>query len=111
MVFSGFLHKKTDRHYITELLLKVALSTINLTLKFYLKVRQPNNINKKRTEIKKKYLPHGFRPDIFDVSFEGLNIIITDHPPGLVPGEMYSIQHYGITFVSDLRQVGGFLYQ
>ena len=26
-----------------------------------------------------------------------------------VYGEVYSIQHYVITFVSDLRQVGGFL--
>jgi hypothetical protein len=26
-----------------------------------------------------------------------------------VHGEVYSIQHYLITFVSDLRQVGGFL--
>jgi hypothetical protein len=24
-------------------------------------------------------------------------------------GEVYSIQHYGVKFVSDLRQVGGFL--
>ena len=27
----------------------------------------------------------------------------------LVHGEVYSIQHYVIKFVSDLRQVGGFL--
>ena len=27
----------------------------------------------------------------------------------IVHGEMYSIQHYVIKFVSDLRQVGGFL--
>jgi hypothetical protein len=27
----------------------------------------------------------------------------------LVYGEMYSVQHYVIKFVSDLRQVGGFL--
>jgi len=27
----------------------------------------------------------------------------------LAHGEMYSIQHYVIKFVSDLRQVGGFL--
>ena len=26
-----------------------------------------------------------------------------------VHGEVYSIQHYEITFVSDLRQLGGFL--
>jgi hypothetical protein len=29
----------------------------------------------------------------------------------LARGEVYSIQHYVITFVSDLRQVGGFLHQ
>ena len=28
-----------------------------------------------------------------------------------VHGEVYSIQHYVIKFVSDLRQVGGFLHQ
>jgi hypothetical protein len=28
-----------------------------------------------------------------------------------VHGEMYSTQHYVIKFVSDLRQVGGFLHQ
>jgi hypothetical protein len=27
----------------------------------------------------------------------------------LVPGKVYSVQHYMIKFVSDLRQVGGFL--
>ena len=27
-----------------------------------------------------------------------------------VHGEVYSIQHYGIKFVSDLRQVDGFLW-
>ena len=26
-----------------------------------------------------------------------------------IPGEVYSIQHYVIKFVRDLRQVGGFL--
>jgi hypothetical protein len=28
----------------------------------------------------------------------------------LVHGEVYSIQHYVINFVSDLRQIGGFLW-
>ena len=28
-----------------------------------------------------------------------------------VHGEVYSIQHYVIKFVSDFRQVGGFLHQ
>ena len=30
--YSGFLHYKTDRHDITEILLKVALNTITLTI-------------------------------------------------------------------------------
>jgi len=30
--YSGFLHQKTDLHYVIEILLKVALNTINLTL-------------------------------------------------------------------------------
>ena len=33
--YSGFLHKKTDRHDITEILLKVALNTINLNPNYY----------------------------------------------------------------------------
>jgi hypothetical protein len=32
--------------------------------------------------------------------------IVSWHP---VPGEVYSIQHYVIKFVSDLRHVGGLL--
>ena len=32
--------------------------------------------------------------------------VVSSNP---VHGEMYSIQHYVIKFVSDLRQVGGFL--
>jgi len=32
--------------------------------------------------------------------------VVSSNP---VRGEMYSIQHYVIKFVSDLRQVGGFL--
>jgi hypothetical protein len=31
VVFFGFLHQKTNRHDITEILLKVALNTITLT--------------------------------------------------------------------------------
>jgi hypothetical protein len=32
--------------------------------------------------------------------------VVSSNP---VPGEVYSIQHYVIMFVSDIRQVGGFL--
>jgi hypothetical protein len=34
------------------------------------------------------------------------NIVVSSNP---AQGEVYSIQHYVIKFVSDLRQVGGFL--
>ena len=34
------------------------------------------------------------------------NNVVSSNP---VQGEVYSIQHYGIKFASDLRQVGGFL--
>ena len=34
------------------------------------------------------------------------DVVVSSNP---VHGEMYSIQHYVIKFVSDLRQVGGFL--
>jgi hypothetical protein len=33
--------------------------------------------------------------------------VVTSHPP---PGEVYSIQHHVIKFVSDLWQVGGFIW-
>jgi hypothetical protein len=35
-----------------------------------------------------------------------INTVVRSNP---VHGEAYSIQHYVIKFVSDLRQVGGFL--
>jgi hypothetical protein len=34
--------------------------------------------------------------------------VVSSNP---APGEVYSIQHYAIKFISDLRQVGGFLHQ
>ena len=39
------------------------------------------------------------------------SVPITTNVAGCIPahGEVYSIQHYVIQFVSDLRQVGGFL--
>jgi hypothetical protein len=60
---------KTDRHDITEILLKVALNIININQTY-----------------------RHWRCD-----FES-------HP-----GEVYSIQHYVIKLVSDLRQLSGFL--
>jgi hypothetical protein len=35
-----------------------------------------------------------------------MTYIVSSNPPN---GEVYSIQHYVMKFVSDLRQVGGFL--
>jgi hypothetical protein len=39
------------------------------------------------------------------------SVPITTKHAGSIPvrGEVYSIQHYVIKFVSDLRQIGGFL--
>jgi len=36
------------------------------------------------------------------------NKVVSSNP---VHGKVYSIQHYVIKFVSDLRQIGSFLYQ
>jgi hypothetical protein len=38
-----------------------------------------------------------------------LAIKLVAHSKILVQARFYSVQHYVITFVSDLRQVGGFL--
>ena len=46
-----------------------------------------------------------------DLRLPGKSVPITTKVVSSSPahGEVYSIQHYGIKFVSDLRQVGGFL--
>jgi hypothetical protein len=44
---------------------------------------------------------------ITDIDFEVTSTNIVSSNP--VHGELYSIKHYVIKFVSDLRQVGGFL--
>ena len=47
---------------------------------------------------------------ILEVNDESVPIttkVVSSNP---VHGEVYSIQHYVIKFVSDLRQVGGFLW-
>ena len=37
--------------------------------------------------------------------------VVSSNPAQLMNGEVYLMQHYVIKFVSDLRQVGGFLHQ
>ena len=37
--------------------------------------------------------------------------VVSSNPARLMNGEVYLMQHYVIKFVSDLRQVGGFLHQ
>jgi hypothetical protein len=44
--------------------------------------------------------------DAFNSRFMFIIFIVSSNP---VHGEVYSLQHYVIKFVSDLRQVGGFL--
>jgi hypothetical protein len=66
---------KSGRHDITEILLKVALNTINQTNQSF-------------------------------VIANWTASVVSSNP---VHGEMYSIQHWVIKFISDLQQVGGFL--
>ena len=48
----------------------------------------------------------------FDLQLSVQSVLITTKVVSSNPvhGEVYSIQHYVIKFVSDLRQVGGFLW-
>ena len=43
---------------------------------------------------------------VLDTTVPITNRVVSSNP---IHGEVYSIQHYVIKFVSDLRQVGGFL--
>jgi hypothetical protein len=51
------------------------------------------------------YIEHGSW--IFQLPLQSLSITTEDVSSN--PAQVYSIQHYVIKFVSDLRQVGGFL--
>jgi len=46
----------------------------------------------------------------FGRSVQSMPITTKNVSSNPVHGEVYSIQHYVIKFVSDLRQVGGFLW-
>jgi hypothetical protein len=46
-----------------------------------------------------------------NVPVQAVPITIKVVSSNLVHGDMYSMQHYVIKFVSDLRQVSGFLHQ
>jgi hypothetical protein len=50
--------------------------------------------------------------DSYNLQLHAKSVPITTNVVSLNPadGEVYSIQHYVIQFVSDLRQVGGFLW-
>jgi hypothetical protein len=45
-------------------------------------------------------------PEYFSEGVRVMTNVVSSNP---AHDEVYSIQHYGIKFVSDLRQVGGFL--
>jgi hypothetical protein len=47
-----------------------------------------------------------YRSDIITTTYAITTNVVSSNPD---QGEVYSIQHYVIKFVSDLRQVGGFL--
>jgi hypothetical protein len=69
-------------------------------------------MNRSRCECKNTFFLIGRRGRMV-VGFTTTCEISTHHPKivssNLVHGEVYSIQHYVIKFVSDLRQVSGFL--
>jgi hypothetical protein len=46
-----------------------------------------------------------------NVPMQAVPITIKVVSSNLIHGDMYSMQHYVIKFVSDLRQVSGFLHQ
>ena len=129
--YSGFSTNKTVRHEKTEILFKVALSiitvatiTTTINTKLYEKVnilpkceKNPSlrvddwvhkttltplmKYSTKPVECAVVYMLGGI--DRFDLGFYDLNFESCS-------GEVYSIQHYVIKFVSDLRHVGGFLW-
>jgi hypothetical protein len=59
----------------------------------------------KKYEMKSRY---EYWPQTIDVQLVSITTKVVGSNPA--HGEVYSIQHYLITFVSDLRQVGGFLW-
>jgi hypothetical protein len=46
---------------------------------------------------------------IYNLPMQSVPILTNVVSPNPADGEVYSIQHYAIKFVSNLRQVGGFL--
>jgi hypothetical protein len=102
---------------ITEILLKVALNTIHITLTPFIKcTRRQKNDNSwtRRVRSKTVYLTSvdqwwvpgkNHRP--IDSHWQTLSHNIMSGTFNM--SEVYSMQHYLIKFVSDCRQVGGFL--
>jgi hypothetical protein len=112
---------KTDHHNITQILLKVTLNTITPTLQFQncTNIKSKISFLRHTPQIKNKNLNSpeflqlipGFKFELWQrlkIFFVLCKIQKLDR---ILPhsGEVYSIQHYVIKFVSDLWQVCGFL--
>ena len=120
---------KTDRCNISEILLNVALNTITLFLTLLLCVElkilnfwRIDFLIKWKTEVRKEKKILVF---LHEITIDALNVLPIDddwghraHDRILVGfttiyvisahGELYSIPHYVIKFVNDLRHIGGF---
>jgi hypothetical protein len=112
---------RTDRRDITEILLKVAYQyyvLINLHItsvaicQYYEKkvltvlVNKSNSINKTNNYLSSQIDEH--KEDYSMMKLQATTWEEYKHS-GPVQCEVYSMQHYVIKFVSDLRLVGGFL--
>jgi hypothetical protein len=96
---------KTDSHHITEILLKVALKTIKPN---QISCNASNRIKQKYYNMTMHYIDNMIRKQANkclyqSVSVQSVPITTKVVSSNLVQGEVYSIQHYVITFVSDLR--------
>jgi hypothetical protein len=116
---SGFLQvfwfhptNKTDRHDITEILLKVVLNTINQAKYYdwsnwsYAEILAPHLDELPNLS---KFSNFRFLQWVGPSSSWSYGSWIYNYLCNPVYGEVYSIKHYVIKFVSDFRQVCGFL--
>jgi hypothetical protein len=97
--YSGFL--TTYCHDIIKIFLKVVLNTT--VIMYLLFSHWLTFMSRCRTQ--DKHMCFETHP----IDIECIHIATTVVSSNPARGEMYSIQHYGINFVHDLRQVGGFL--
>jgi hypothetical protein len=75
------------------------------------KVGMPHSLNRKNENKQKKTIMiwYDTMHDISQLPVQSVSITTEFVSSNPIHGEVYSIQHYVIKLVSDLRQVGGFL--